>query len=144
MPKLTKSLRTEIQTLVLWWIPAAVVTALATGFAAVYLQRLFEDILSGESTLGTGIAHLTVLNWIARAAIGNMDNLVIAVWQYRVAAHPGTRPSLIWFFFGLFAGLFSVIAYIGIRIYETNRQRGDAAEPCAGDEPRSHIHRSLP
>ena len=34
--------------------------------------------------------------------------------------------SPIWLFFGLFAGLSSVIAYLGVRIYETHEQRVDS------------------
>ena len=119
------SLRTEIQTLVLWWIPAALVAVLGTGVTAIYMQSMPERVLNSELTLGDYLWYVTVLNWSVRATIGNLDCLIIAVWQYRVASHPDARSSLIWSIFGLLSGLFSVIAYLGIRIYEIYEQRAD-------------------
>ena len=119
------SLRTEIQTLVLWWIPAALVAVLGTGVTAIYMQSMPERVLNSELTLGDYLWYVTVLNWSVRATIGNLDCLIIAVWQYRVASHPDARSSLIWSLFGLLSGLFSVIAYLGIRIYEIYEQRAD-------------------
>ena len=114
------SLRVEIQTLVLWWAPAMLLAVLATGLTTLYLQSLPERVLNDELTIG----QVAMLGWSVRAIIGNLDVLVIAVWQYRVASHPDTRSSLIWFFFGLLSGLFSVVAYIGIRIYERVNKPG--------------------
>ena len=119
------SLRTEIQTLVLWWVPAALVAVLATGVTAVYMQSMPERVLNSELTLGDYLWYVTVLNWSVRATIGNLDCLIIAVWQYRVASHPDARSSLIWSLFGLLSGLFSVIAYLGVRFYEIYEQRVD-------------------
>lgn len=121
------NVRNELERLALWYVPVAVLAAVASTLISGVLQ---ERLASGELTIGSTIGLFQLLP----ASIGLADNIVVGLWLFGLSRKEGGR-SLLWFIFGLVAHLFAAVIYVSMRIYEQRAvvHHGFSSETSAPD-----------
>lgn len=104
------NLRFEIERLVIILMPVLIFRWFVSGILPVYLRKIVE---MGIETPGSSIHRLTLYTNI----IESVDNIAVGLWIYFLAKKENNKP-LIWLFFAFYSPLFSVVAYIALKIYE--------------------------
>ncbi len=108
-------LKSDLERLFIWWIPVFVATVFANLLAASYLSNLLES--ESPSSSLEFVNYLSWINLIFEFTFQHLENVVVAAWLWWVASRPDFGRPLIWSAFGLLAGLFAVVTYIGVLIY---------------------------
>ena len=128
--KMNMDIRKEIETLASWYIPAVIITGIATSIYTGYFKEVFS---SNATNMGSTLSFLSATLTLIRLP----DDIVVAVWLYSSVGKEGGRSTL-WFIFGLVANLFAAIIYIVLRMYEQQafnnrlkRELGDDSRPEA-------------
>lgn len=130
MQKMNMDIRKEIETLAIWYIPAVIMTGIASALYTGYFKEVFS---SNSTNIGSTLSFLTATLTLIKLP----DNIVVGVWLYSSVGKEGGRTTL-WFVFGLVAHLFAAIIYIVLRMYEQQafnnplkRDLRDASRPEA-------------
>ena len=109
------SLRSEIETLAIWWIPAAILSVVLNFVITVYARSLFGD--EEISTSLDSILGLMQWQWFFLFFIRHLENFVVAIW-FSQRFRGQYRAALIWSFLGLATGLIGVLIHMALVIYE--------------------------
>lgn len=102
-------LRKDLETLIVWYVPIAIVTFIISGILSGYFYSITGDTV----TLGTKVSFVAWANQIFSYA----DNLVVGIWLFNIRRRANDRP-FIWAAFGLITHFFAVTIYICTLIYE--------------------------
>jgi hypothetical protein len=100
------NLRKEIETLMLWYIPAIIIAVSIDLVLSAYIK---------ESSDTSSIVVWSYMGF--NLLINHLHHIVIAIWLYVIAKKMNQR-HILWSLFGLVAHLFAVVTYLVLYVYE--------------------------